>query len=87
MADKITDSENIEVTFGFADDDTRKVKVPNPLYSYSTSLFTALEAALKPTLGGTAVDFILGDRNKAAFTGILYADKVVTRKTDFDLKN
>lgn len=87
MADKITQSENLEVTLGFVDEDTRKFKVPNPLYNYDTGDFTALEAALKPQLGGSNVDFVLGDRNQAAFTGILYADKVATTKTDFDLKN
>lgn len=87
MADKITQGTYVELNLGFIDEDTRKVKIPNAKTSYATSDFTALEAALKPTIGGVNVDFVIGDRSGAAFTGILTADKIATKKTDFDLAN
>ena len=87
MADKVTVSNYCEVNLGFIDEDTRKVKVPNGKTSYSTSDFTNLEAALKPTISGAQVNLVVGDRNGAEFTGILYADKVQSIKTDFDIKN
>lgn len=87
MADKVTQGTYLEVNLGFFDEDTRKIKIPNAKTSYTTSEFTALEAALKPTIGGSPIDFVLGDRTGAAFTGILTADRIATMKTDFDLAN
>lgn len=89
MADKFSQSTNIEVNLGFIDEDTRKVKVPNAKddVDYETSDFTGLENALKPTIDGAQVNFVVGDRNGAEFTGILYADIVATSKTEFDLRN
>lgn len=87
MADKITNSNYLEVNLGFIDEDTRKIKIPSALDEYDKSDFTDLENALKPTIGGSKVNFVVGDRNGAEFTGILYADKVQSTKTDFDLKN
>lgn len=87
MADKVTSGTYVEVNLGFIDEDTRKIKIPNAKTFYDTSDFTALEAALKPTIGGSPIDFVIGDRNGAAFTGILYADKVATVKTEFDITN
>ena len=87
MADKVTTSDYCEVNLGFIDEDTRKVKIPNSKTTYTTNDFTSLEAALKPTIDGAQVNFVVGDRNGAEFTGILYADKVESMKNDFDIKN
>lgn len=89
MADKITQSKDLEINFGFIDEDTRKLKVPNALdpSNYTTSTFTELEAAMYVTIGETRYPLIVGDRTGAEFTGILTADVVTSQKVDFDLIN
>lgn len=87
MADKISRENYLDINLGFVDEDTRKIKIPNARDDYSVSEFTALEAKLKPQLGGAAVSFFVGDRTGAEFAGILYADKINTQKTDFDIAN
>lgn len=87
MADKVTTEVYVDVNLGFVDEDTRKLKIPNalPLNELTIAKFRTLEAKLKPTLGGVAVSFVVGDRNGAEFAGILTGDRVSATKTEFDL--
>lgn len=80
MADKVTTSNYLAVNFGFADGDTRLNKIPNPKSDISaTQVHTVSGVLLTNAL-------IVGDKNGAAYTGILTADKYDVEKTDYDLR-
>lgn len=87
MADKVTSELYLNLSLGFVDEDTRTIKVPNARSTYSASDFTSLETKFKPTIEGTVTPIFIGDRNGAEYAGILYADRVASDKTDFDLSN
>lgn len=87
MADKISAEQYAEVNLGFIDEDTRKIKIPNALDEIDTDDVVALNNALKPTIDGSQVDFLVGDRTGAAFTGILTVDRIDTEKVEYDIAN
>lgn len=80
MADKITQSNYLQLNAGFADGDTRLIKLPNPKASISEAQVYAVSQLLKTN------QIIVGDKAAADFVEILTGDKYEVKKTEFDLR-
>lgn len=80
MADKVTQSNYLQLNAGFADGDTRLIKLPNPKASISEAQVYAVSQLLKTN------QIIVGDRTGADFVEILTGDKYNVKKTEFDLR-
>lgn len=80
MADKITQSNYLQLNTGFADGDTRLIKLPNPKASISEAQIYAVSQLLKTN------KIIVGDRTGAEFVEILTGDKYAVKKTEYDLR-
>lgn len=79
MADTITADTYLSVNFGFADGDTRQLKVPNPKDDLRGShIKTVSDTLLSNKL-------IVGDKAGAEFAGILTADTYDVTATKFDI--
>lgn len=80
MADKITQSNYLQLNAGFADGDTRLIKLPNPKAEIPEAQVYAVSQLLKTN------QIIVGDRSGAEFVEILTGDKYRVKKTEFDLQ-
>ena len=82
MADKVTNSNTLNIKTAYKDTDTRIIKLKNPRGNITTSEITALETLIKNGSDGSA-SLLIGDKRGADF---LQIDKVtITRKTTLDL--
>lgn len=80
MADKVTQSRYLQLNTGFADGDTRLIKLPNPRNDISeTQVYNASQLMKTNSI-------IVGDRTGAEFVEILTADRYNVKKTEFDLR-
>lgn len=79
MADKVSTSSYLAVNFGFEDGDTRLNKIPNPRDDIEESEVAAVSATLLTN------HLIVGDKNGAAFSGILTADQYDVVETKFEI--
>lgn len=80
MADKITQSNYLQLNAGFADGDTRLIKLPNPKNDIPEAQVYAASQLLKTN------NIIVGDRTGADFVEILTADRYAVKKTEYDLR-
>lgn len=78
MADTVTTTRELKIELGFADGDTRTIKLPNPIT-------TITQEQLKQAATGVKNLFI-GDKAGAAFTEFVKVDRVTTQTTTIDLK-
>jgi len=82
LADKVTNSNTLNIKTAYKDTDTRIIKLKNPRGNITTSEITALETLIKNGSDGSA-SLLIGDKRGADF---LQIDKVtITRKTTLDL--
>lgn len=84
MADKITLSRYLDINAGFADEDTRRIKVPNPKASITTEQVQGVERAFINS-SDTSLNLIVGDRAGAQFVGFLTVDSIEAQDTSLDL--
>lgn len=84
MADTITQKNYLDINLGFADEDTRRIKLENPKSSITTAQIEAVDAAFVNS-SDTTLNLVVGDRAGAQFTGILTVDSVRAVETEFDL--
>lgn len=84
MADTITQKNYLDINLGFADEDTRRIKLENPKPNVTTAQIEAVDTAFINS-SDTTLNLVVGDRAGAQFTGILTVDSVRAVETEFDL--
>lgn len=84
MADTITQKRYLDINLGFADEDTRKIKLENPKAEVTTAMIQAVDTAFINS-SDTTLNLVVGDRAGAEFTGILTVDSIRATETEFDL--
>lgn len=77
--DTVTSGSDLQIEFGFADGDTRTVKLPNPKTNLDSATFVGLSSWM------TTKNIIIGDKAGASSTGINSAVIIEQTKTKLDL--
>lgn len=82
MADKVTNSNTLNIQTAYKDTDTRIIKLKNPRDNITTGEITALETLIRNGTDGSA-SLLIGDKRGSDF---LQIDKVTrVNKTTLDL--
>jgi len=77
MADKIVNTNTLEMVATFADDDYRTISIPDPP--------ATLTSAQVKEFGNAAKDILIGDKTGAACTGLKSAKTVAKTTVYLDL--
>lgn len=82
MADIRTTTNTLNLTFAYADEDTRTIKIPDPNNSIDTATLKTAATALGEL---TLSDRSKGDTTKGAYVSVVGGAKVYKTKIQFDL--
>lgn len=80
MADKITNTSELKLEFGFYDGDSRTLSLDNPRSDVTVAELLAVGTSARTTQA------IIGDKASAACVGLQGAKKVAKKVTQLDLR-
>ena len=84
MADKVTNSNTLNIQTAYKDTDTRIIKLKNPRDNITTSDITALETLIRNGTDGSE-SLLIGDKRGSDFLQIDKVTKVSKTTLDLDL--
>lgn len=77
--DTVTSAQTLQIEFGFEDEDTRSINVPNPKEEITSEEVGALSYWIE------GANIVIGDKTGAASSGINAATRVTKTTTKLDL--